>query len=239
MTADRHVFFKYLVKQIAEDHGYRATFMPKPIINLTGNGCHAHVSLWDETGKKNLFHDPQGELGLSPLAYHFLGGIMHNAEALCSIFNPTVNSYKRLSAPRTTSGATWAPGSITYGGNNRTHMIRIPESDRLELRLMDGAANPYLMQAGIIAAGLDGIVNKRDPGARLDIDMFAEGHTITDCKRLPLNMLDAVRLTDKSDVLRERMGDELIDCYVKLRMEEWRRYCGSISQWELDNTLDC
>ncbi|MBA2490978.1 MAG: type III glutamate--ammonia ligase [Gammaproteobacteria bacterium] len=239
VTADRHVFFKYLVKQIAEDHGYRATFMPKPFINLTGNGCHAHVSLWDKSGRKNLFHDPKGELSLSKLAYHFLGGIMHNAEALCSIFNPTVNSYKRLSAPRTTSGATWAPGSITYGGNNRTHMIRIPGSDRLELRLMDGAANPYLMQAGIIAAGLDGIANKRDPGKRLDIDMFAEGHTITDCKRLPLNMLDAVRLTDKSNVLRERMGDELIDCYVKFKMDEWRRYGGCISQWELDNTLDC
>lgn len=239
VTADRHVFFKYLVKQIAEDHGYRATFMPKPMINLTGNGCHAHVSLWDETGKKNLFDDPNGELGLSDLAYHFLGGIMHNAEALCSLFNPTINSYKRLSAPRTTSGATWAPGSITYGGNNRTHMIRIPEAGRMELRLMDGAANPYLMQAGILAAGLDGIVNKRDPGKRLDIDMFAEGHTVTDCRRLPLNILDATRITDKSEVLRERLGSEFIDSYVKFRMDEWRRYCGAISQWELDNTLDC
>jgi len=239
VTADRHVFFKYLAKQIAEDHGYRLTFMPKPFINLTGNGCHAHVSLWDKTGKKNLFHDPKGELGLSSLAYQFLGGIMYSAEALCSIFNPTVNSYKRLAAPRTTSGATWAPNAITYGGNNRTHMIRIPDAGRFELRLMDGAANPYLMQAGILAAGLDGIANKRDPGKRLDIDMYAEGHTVKGAKNLPHNILDAVRITEKSHVLRERMGDELINSYVKFRMDEWRRYCAAISQWEIDNTLDC
>ena len=108
--------------------------------------------------------DPKGELGLSKLAYGFLGGIMHNAEALCSIFNPTVNSYKRINAPRTTSGATWSPNTITYTGNNRTHMVRIPDAGRFELRLADGATNPYLLQAGILAAGLDGIDNKRDPG---------------------------------------------------------------------------
>ncbi|MGQ0658151.1 MAG: type III glutamate--ammonia ligase [Chromatiales bacterium] len=239
LTADRHVFFKYMTKQIAEDHGYRATFMPKPFLSLTGNGCHAHVSVWDKTGKKNLFDDPKGELGLSSLAYNFLGGIMHNAEALCSIFNPTINSYKRLAAPRTTSGATWAPNAITYGGNNRTHMIRIPDGGRFEMRLMDGAANPYLMQAGILAAGLDGIANKRDPGERLDIDMYAEGHTVKDPKKLPPHFLDALRITENSRVLRERMGDELIDSYIKLKMDEWRRYLGAISQWELDNTLDC
>ena len=142
-TADRHTFFKYMTKAIAEKHGMRATFMPKPFINLTGNGCHAHVSVWDKSGKTDQFHDPKGELGLSRLAYHFLGGVIHNADALCSFFNPTVNSYKRINAPRTISGATWAPNTITYGGNNRSHMVRIPDQGRFELRLMDGAANPY------------------------------------------------------------------------------------------------
>ena len=151
LTADRHVFFKYMVKAIAEKHGLRATFMPKPFTNLTGNGCHAHVSVWDKAGKKNLFHDPKGELGLSKMAYQFLGGLMHSTDALCAIFNPTVNSYKRINAPRTTSGATWAPNTVTYSGNNRTHMIRIPDQGRFELRLMDGAANPYLLQAGVLA----------------------------------------------------------------------------------------
>ena len=126
-TADRHVFFKYMTKQIAENHGYRATFMPKPFSNLTGNGCHSHVSIWDKTGKKNLFLNKKDELGLSKLAYQFLGGVMHNATSLCALFNPTVNSYKRINAPRTTSGATWSPNTVTYSGNNRTHMIRVPD----------------------------------------------------------------------------------------------------------------
>lgn len=238
-TADRHVFFKYMVKQMAEDAGFRATFMPKPFPHLTGNGCHAHVSVWDKTGKVNLFHDDNGELGLSPMAYQFLGGIMHNAEPLCSIFNPTINSYKRLNAPRTSSGATWSPNAISYSGNNRTHMIRIPDSGRFELRLMDGAANPYLIQAGVLAAGLDGIANKRDPGTRLDINMYTEAHKAPKVKRLPLNLMDALRVTEKSKVLRERMGDEFIDSYVKLKNQEWSAYTRSVSQWEVDNTIDC
>ncbi len=238
-TADRHTFFKFMVKAIAEEYGYRATFMPKPFIDRTGNGCHAHISFWDKAGKKNLFLDKKGELGNSKLAYQFLGGIIHNAQALCSFFNPTVNSYKRINAPVTTSGATWAPNTVTYGGNNRTHMVRIPDAGRFELRLMDGAANPYLMQAGIIAAGLDGIANKRDPGKRLDIDMYAEGHKAKGAKKLPLNMLDAMRLTEKSKELRAGLGDELIDSYVKLKYHEWDRYCHHLSGWERENTLDC
>jgi glutamine synthetase len=239
LTADRHVFFKYMVRQIAEKHGMRATFMPKPFLNLTGNGCHAHVSVWDKTGKTNLFHDAKGELGLSKMAYNFLGGVIHSADALCSFFNPTVNSYKRINAPRTISGATWAPNTITYGGNNRTHMVRIPDSGRFELRLMDGAANPYLLQAGVLAAGLDGVENKRDPGPRLDINMYTEGHKVKGAKKLPLNLLDALRLTEKSKVLRDAMGDSFIDAYTRMKHEEWSRYCRHLTQWELDNTLDC
>ncbi len=239
VTADRHVFFKYMVRQIAENHGLRATFMPKPFSHLTGNGCHAHVSVWNTKGDKNLFADKKGELGLSTKAYQFLGGIMHNVEELTSIFNPTVNSYKRINAPRTLSGATWSPNSVSYGGNNRTHMVRIPDAGRFELRLMDGAANPYLMQAGILGAGLDGLANKRDPGKRLDINMYEEGHTVKGLKKLPLNLLDAIRLTQKGKALKTAMGKELIDAYCKLRMKQWEEYSSTISDWERQNTLDC
>ena len=238
-TADRHVFFKYMVKTIAESHGQRATFMPKPFVDLTGNGCHAHVSVWNASGDENLFLDESDEMGLSSLAYSFLGGIVHSAEALCSFFNPTVNSYKRINAPRTRSGASWSPNSVTYTGNNRTHMIRIPDAGRFELRLMDGAANPYLLQAGIAAAGLDGIGNSRDPGKRLDIDMYANPELAGDVKKLPLNLLDALRLTQSNEVLREQLGGENIDSYCKLKKLEWNSFCSQVSAWEQENTLDC
>ncbi len=239
VTADRHAFFKYMVKSVAENHGFRATFMPKPFANLTGNGCHAHVSLWDKTGKHNLFLDKQDEMGLSALAYGFLGGVVHSAEALCSIFNPTVNSYKRINAPITSSGATWSPNAVSYSGNNRTHMIRIPDPGRFELRLMDGAANPYLMQAGVLCAGLDGMANGRSPGKRLDVDMYADGHKQRGLKKLPLTLLDALRVTEKSKVLRQGLGAPLLDAYLKLKMAEWHRYTGHLSDWERQNTLDC
>mgnify|MGYP003321482867 FL=1 len=239
VTADRHVFFKYMVKAITEKHGLRATFMPKPFSNLTGNGCHAHVSVWDKTGQNNLFEDSSDEMGLSTTAYHFLGGILHNAQALTAVFNPTVNSYKRIDAQVTTSGATWSPNAVTYGGNNRTHMVRIPDKGRFELRLMDGAANPYLLQAGVLAAGLDGVENERDPGKRLDINMYTDGHKIRGLRRLPANLLDAIRLFEKSKVLRSGLGDALVDSYSKLKYQDWRNYSSAISQWERDHTLDC
>ncbi len=241
-TADKHVFFKFMVKTIAENHGLRATFMPKPFTHLTGNGCHAHVSLWDRAGKKNLFatarKDPRG-LGLSPLAYQALGGIMHTASDLAAIFNPTVNSYKRINAPRTMSGATWSPNAVTYAGNNRTHMIRVPEDGRFELRLMDGAANPYLLQAGVLMAMLDGIVNKRDPGEPTHLNMYEEGHRAKSARKLPLNLLDAIRQFDKNKVIREGLGDELVDAYVKLKMQAWDSYTTHLSSWERQNPLDC
>src|SRR5690348_10448283 len=134
------------------------------------------------------------------MAFRDLGAVIHNVDALCSFWNPTVNRYKVLNVPRSISGATWSPNTVTYGGNNRTHMIRIPDSGRFELRLADGATNPYLLQAAVLAAGLDGLKHKRDPGPRLDIDMYAEGHTVKDAKRLPLNLLDALRALDRSSV---------------------------------------
>ena len=239
VTADRHVFFKYMVKAIAEKHGLRATFMPKPFANLTGNGCHAHVSVWDKMGKRNLFHSARDSLGLSKLAYHFLGGVLHNADALAAVFNPTVNSYKRIDAQVTLSGATWSPNAITYGGNNRTHMVRIPDKGRFELRLMDGAANPYLLQAGVLAAGLDGVGSQRDPGKPLDVNMYTEGHKLRSVRRLPSNLLDAIRTFEKSKVLRAGLGEELVSSYAKLKHLEWRSYAAAISPWERDHTLDC
>ena len=196
VTADRMAFFKYMVKAIAEKHGLRATFMPKPFANLTGSGCHVHCSLWKDG--KNLFEDGNDGLGLSRTAYNFIGGVMNAAQELCSITNPTVNSYKRINAPVTLSGATWSPNTVTYAGNNRTHMIRIPGGGRFEFRLADGAANPYLLPAALLVAGLDGIAKGTDPGKPLDINMYEEGHKApADTKKLPLNLLDALRLTAK------------------------------------------
>ena len=238
-TADKHAFFKYMVKSIAEKHGLRATFMPKPFPTLTGNGCHVHASLWSKDGKKNLFEDPKDPMGLSKLGYQFIAGVMHSAEALTAITNPTVNSYKRINAPRTLSGATWAPNSVTYTGNNRTHMIRIPDVGRFELRLGDGAANPYAMQAAVLIAGLDGIENKRDPGERLDLDMYAEGDKVKDAKKLPLNLLDALRALEASPILRKGLGEPFISAYLKLKRLDWNEYAGQLTEWERRTTLDC
>ena len=238
-TADRHTFFKFMAKSIAEKHGYRATFMPKPFEHLTGNGCHAHVSVWDRAGKKNLFLHKRDEMGLSKLAYQYLAGILHSADSMAAIFIPTVNSYKRIDAAVTSSGATWSPNAITYSGNNRTHMVRIPDPGRFEMRLMDGATNPYLLQAAVVAAGLDGIANKRDPGKRIDLNMYTEQHKLRKVRKLPPNLLDAIRLLDASKVARSAFGDEFIDSYVKLKNEEWQRFTRAISPWERDHTLDC
>jgi len=239
-TADQHAFFKFMVKEIAEKHGLRATFMPKPFSHLTGNGCHVHTSVWDaKTGKTNMFHDGNGELGISEFGYHFLGGVMQHAESLVAITNPTVNSYKRINAPTTSSGATWAPNAITYGGNNRTHLVRIPDEGRFEVRVADGAANPYLLQASVLAAGLDGVENKIDPGKRLDINMYTEGHTVTSAKKLPLCLIDAIRLFAKSKAMRNAFGAEFCDAYIKLKTNDWNQYGQQLTQWERNTTLDC
>ncbi len=238
VTADRHSFFKFMVRSVAEKHGMRATFMPKPFINLTGNGCHAHISVWDKAGKVNSFADDKMELGLSQQGLHFLGGIMSHASALAAITNPTVNSYKRINAPRTMSGATWAPNSVTWTGNNRTHMVRVPAPGRFEFRLADGAVNPYLLQAVIITAGLNGLDSKADPGPRRDINMYEEGHTVKDAPMLPLNMLDALRTFDEDANLKSALGDEFSAAYLKLKMNEWNDYASHLTQWERDNTLD-
>ena len=237
-TADKHSFFKFMMKSVAEKHGLRATFMPKPFKGLTGSGCHAHISVWSLDGKTNAFADKSKELGLSDQGRHFLGGIMKHASALAAICNPTVNSYKRINAPRTSSGATWAPNTVTWTGNNRTHMVRVPGPGRFELRLPDGAANPYLMQAVILAAGLDGVRSKADPGRRYDIDMYQMGHTVKNAPKLPLNLLDALREYDKDKTLKSMMGDEFSSAFLKLKHKEWNSYASHFSKWETENTLD-
>ena len=240
-TADKHSFFKFMAKSVAEKHGLRATFMPKPIEGLTGNGCHAHISVWDGAGsaaKTNVFADDAMDLGLSQSGRHFLGGIMKHASALAAITNPTVNSYKRINAPRTISGATWAPNTVTWTSNNRTHMVRVPGPGRFELRLPDGAANPYLLQAVIIAAGIDGLSTNADPGKRYDIDMYADGHKVRGAPRLPLNLLDALREFNKNKGLKSMLGNEFSAAYLKLKHQEWDAFTAHFSSWEKENTLD-
>jgi len=239
VTADRHVFFKYMLKSVAEKHGLRATFMPKPFAHVVPNGCHAHISVWRDG--VNLFSDESGELGLSPLAYHFLGGILAHAESFAALTNPTVNSYKRINPPIFPNGWTWAQGAnaITYAGDNRTHLIRIPGRDRFEVRIGDGAANPYLLQAAYLAAGLDGIATRADPGKRLDVNMIEQGGSLAGIRRLPSNLLDAVRALDRSEALRARLGPGFVDAFVKLKTMEWNTYCAALSEWERATTLDC
>jgi glutamine synthetase len=198
-----------------------------------------HASLWSAKDGSCVFDDGNGELGLSQIAYNFIGGVIHSAEALCAITNPMVNSYKRINAPPTLSGATWSPNTVTYAGNNRTHMIRIPDAGRFEFRLADGATNPYLLQAAVLAAGLDGIVNKRDPGKRLDINMYTEGHKAKGAKRLPLNLLDALRALEKSAVMKAAFGEETIASYLKLKHDDWNAYSRHLTEWERQTTLDC
>ena len=255
-TADRHVFFKFMVRTLAEKKGMRATFMPKPFLNKTGNGCHAHLSIWNKKGK-NLFANKNDKLGLSKIAYNFMGGIMHSAEALTAWFNPTINSYKRINAPVTASGATWSPNTITYSGNNRTHMIRVPGPGRFELRLMDGATNPYLLQAGILAAGIDGIEKKRNPGKPINVNMYEDGYKVKGAKKLPSTLEKSLSHLNKSKVLKDAFGKETVNSYIKLKNREINKYNSSkekkigfkgskkgsksniITQWEKDNTLDC
>ena len=237
-TADKHSFFKFMVKSIAEKHGLRATFMPKPIESLTGNGCHAHISVWDLTGQNNIFADDSEDLGLSKRGLNFLGGIVAHASSMTAITNPTVNSYKRINAPRTKSGATWAPNTVTWPSNNRTHMVRVPAPGRFELRLPDGAANPYLLQAAIIAAGMDGISKESDPGEKSEVNMYENREAITGAKKLPLNLLDALREFDSNETFKEAIGLEFSKAFIKLKMEEWNSYVSHFSSWEKDHTLD-
>ena len=244
-TADRHTFFKFMVKTIAEKHDLRATFMPKPFENLTGNGCHAHISLWK--GKKNIFLDKHDKLGLSKIAYNFLGGIMRHASSLSTFFNPTINSYRRINAAPTKSGATWSPSSISYTGNNRTHMIRVPDPGRFELRLMDGSANPYLLQASVLAAGMEGLSKRINPGKPLFCNMYEDYKKYPNLSKLPNELKDSLDKIENNKEMNKAFGKEVIKSYVKLRTSELKDFNNNekfdkskpITKWERQNTLDC
>ena len=244
-TADRHTFFKYMVKTIAEKHGLRATFMPKPFHNLTGNGCHAHISVWQ--GKKNKFFDKKDKLGLSKTAYNFLGGVIKNASSLSAFFNPTINSYRRINAPPTKSGASWSPSSISYTGNNRTHMIRIPDPGRFELRLMDGSANPYLLQAGVLAAGLHGLKNKINPGKPLNCNMYTDYKKYPKLPKLPNELKQSLEQLENNKEMNKRFGKDVLNSFIKLKNLEIKEFNNKekfdkskpITKWESKNTLDC
>jgi glutamine synthetase len=239
-TADRHTFFKWMVRTIAEQHGLLATFMPKPFGNLTGNGAHVHISLADAATGKNLFLESSADLGLSQLGRWFMGGVLNHARALSALVAPLVNSYKRLvrGAPR--SGATWAPVYITYGASNRTQMIRVPASGRFEIRVVDGAANPYLAFAGIIAAGLHGIAEKMDPGPMNHDNLYEvseESLVARHIEVLPGTLAEALDALAKDAVVRGALGTIYATEYLRVKRDEWLLHSRGVSAWERDYYL--
>jgi glutamine synthetase len=244
VSCDRAIFFRYMIHTLAQRRGMLATFMPKPFTELTGNGCHFHMSLWD--GDTNVFldlDDPRG-LGLSDAAYHFIGGLKAHAKAYIAVTAPTVNSYKRLKRGTTTSGATWSPVYISYGYNNRTQMLRVPGPGRVEDRTVDGACNPYLAAAVVLAAGLDGIERRLDPGDPNTANLYAttlDEQTGQGVELLPANLLDATRELERDEVLREALGrgrgEDYVDYFVRVKREEWLRYHEQVTAWELKEYL--
>ncbi|MDQ6840930.1 MAG: type III glutamate--ammonia ligase [Actinomycetota bacterium] len=245
-TCDRAVFFRYMVESLAQQRGLIATFMPKPFANLTGNGCHFHVSLWSDG--ENVFErdasdDPRG-LGLSEIAYQFIAGLKAHAKAYIAVTAPTVNSYKRLVVGAPTSGATWAPAYVSYGYNNRTQMLRIPAPGRVEDRTVDGSCNPYLGATAMLAAGLDGIERGLDPGDPNSENLYTM--SVADRERagielLPANLLDATRELERDGVLRKALGKvrdgDYVDYFIKVKRGEWQAAHEQITKWELDRYL--
>jgi glutamine synthetase len=245
-TADRLIFYRYMVHTLAHEAGMAATFMPKPFGNLTGSGLHLHSSLWDAKTGAELFPDPQDSrgLGLSQLAYHYIGGLIAHGPAMAAVTCPTVNSYKRFGVGAPTSGATWAPAYATYGGNNRTQMLRVPDGSRVENRACDGAANPYLALAVQLAAGLDGIDRGLDPGEpnRDNLHVVPAGEVAArGIKSLPPTLLHAADELVADDVLREALGKtpdgDYIDYYARIKREEFRAWHSVVSDWEVERYL--
>ncbi len=238
-SCDRFVFFKMAASEIAHDLGLICSFMPKPFANRPGNGMHMHLSLSD--GQKNLFADPGDPRGLdlSPMAYHFLAGILAHAPALAAICAPTVNSYKRLVVGRSLTGATWAPAYISYGDNNRSSMVRIPKG-RLELRLPDGGCNPYLATAAIIAAGLDGMDQRLDPGEPQNINLYdlsPEEIRSAGIGILPQNLKEALVALGQDGVLCSALGPVAGE-FLRIKHMEWLEYMRHVSDWERASYLE-
>lgn len=230
-TADRVITLRYLLSMIAAERGMIATFMPKPFADRTGSGLHLHLSL--TSGGTPVFPDGRDDrgLGLSSTAYSFIGGILDHACALQAVIGPTVNSYKRTGALTTASGASWAPRQPTYGGNDRTHYIRVPDDQRVELRGGDGSANPYLAIAAALGAGIDGIKRSLDPGAL--------GRT-ADRRPLPPTLLHAVDELEGDPLITgvlDAAGDGVSGYFANLKREEFFTYHGTVSPWEVEQYL--
>lgn len=239
-SADRHTFFKWMVRTVAEQQGLWATFMPKPFAHLTGNGCHFHLSLADAETGTNLFLDDKAEFGLSHLGRSFMAGVLHHAPSLCAFTSPLVNSYKRLVPGTPRSGATWAPIYITYGPSNRTQMIRLPGPGRIENRAIDGAANPYLAIAALLAAGLDGIEHKMDPGPANTSNLYEVSESELAQRGihiLPMSLREALHQLESDAVLKKALGDDFVTYYIEVKTEEWRQYQRAVSEWEIDRYL--
>ena len=240
-TADNYIMFKMAASEIAHSLGMICTFMPKPFSNRTGTGSHFHVSMGDSK-TKNIFHDDKDKrgLGLSKTAYQFLAGILAHARGLTALAAPSINSYKRLVVGRSLSGATWAPAYITYGDNNRTAMVRVPYG-RLEFRLPDGSCNPYLITAALVAAGLDGIKRKLDPGEPNNTNLYdlqPEQLEKQGIAVLPQNLNEAVDAFAADTVLRQAIGENLAQEFIKLKRMEWIEYSRHVSEWETKRYLE-
>jgi glutamine synthetase len=229
-TADRVITLRYLLHVIAAQREMIATFMPKPFADKTGTGLHLHMSLTsDGVPVFPAAEDPRGA-GLSGMAYSYIAGILEHACALQAVIAPTVNSYKRTGAVSTASGASWAPRTPTYGGNDRTHYVRVPDGNRIELRGSDGSANPYLAIASALAAGLDGIKRELDPG---DLGTGPRG-------ALPVTLLEAIEAFEADSVLMSALdaaGPGVAAYYTRIKRQEFYSWHSAVSAWELDRYL--
>jgi len=243
-TADRFVLWRMMTKLLARKHDFEATFMPKPYPDRTGNGGHFNMSMADVETGENAFaddDDPRGA-GVSKLAYQFIAGVLRHASAISAITAPTVNSYKRLIKSGSMTGFTWAPVYVSYGANNRTHMLRVPMGGgRVESRAVDTATNPYLGAAMLLGAGLEGIENDLDPGDPIRLNMYEQsdaqladlGVTV-----LPRTLLEAVEAFDADPLGEQILGSELKQSYVELKTQEWWEYHNTVSEWEYDRYLE-
>ena len=235
-TADNIMTFKLVVRTVAQRHGLHATFMPKPVYGINGSGMHTNMSLFRDG--KNAFYDEEDRLGLSPTAYHFIAGLMKHVREFAAIANPVVNSYKRLVPGYE------APVHIAWSVCNRSPLIRIPASrgsgTRLELRSPDPAANPYLVLALSLAAGLEGIREKMEPPAPVDVNIFRmtlEQREDCGINSLPGSLEEAIEAFRSSDFVRRNLGEHIFDRYLEAKIKEWDDYRKQVHAWEVDKYL--